>query len=34
LVQAVQTGKPPTVVTAEDGAAAIEVCEAEVVSAR
>ena len=34
LVRAVQSGTPPTVVTAEDGVAAIEVCEAEAASAR
>jgi predicted dehydrogenase len=29
LVNAIQTGKPPTIVTAADGLSAVEVCEAE-----
>jgi len=34
FVLAVQSGTQPTVVSAEDGVAAIEVCEAEAASAR
>ncbi len=29
IIQSIQTGKPPTVVTMEDGLASVEVCEAE-----
>jgi predicted dehydrogenase len=29
MIEAIQTGKPPTVVTAEDGLSAIQICEAE-----
>jgi predicted dehydrogenase len=29
MIEAIQTGKPPTVVTAQDGLSAIELCEAE-----
>jgi len=29
MVQAIQSGKPPSVVTAEDGLQAVEICEAE-----
>ena len=29
FLQAIQTGKPPTVVTAQDGLSAVEICEAE-----
>ena len=34
MVQSIQTGKPPTVVTAADGLQAIEICEAEEESVR
>jgi len=29
MIQAIQAGKPPTVVTAQDGLSAVEICEAE-----
>jgi predicted dehydrogenase len=29
IIEAIQTGKPPTVVTARDGLSAVEICEAE-----
>ena len=29
IIQAIQTGKPPTIVTAEDGLSAVEICMAE-----
>jgi len=29
LIEAIETGKPPTVVTAQDGVSAVEICEAE-----
>ncbi len=29
IIQAIQTGKPPTIVTAEDGLSAVEICAAE-----
>ena len=34
LLQAIQTGKAPTVVTAQDGLSAVEICEAEAKSIR
>ncbi len=34
MIQAIQTGHPPTVVTAQDGLSAVEICEAEEKSVR
>jgi len=29
MIQAIQSGQPPAVVTAQDGLSAVEICEAE-----